>query len=307
MTEQTAAPAPQPAPTPAQEPSMAQIEELLRADEQAEMTGDEPEAEPEAPAEEAPPPPEPEAQAEEPEQAKGGDLRVALREERERRRQAEALAAQTEQNQRILAAAMQQLRQQMNPQQPPPPAPDFETDPAGYLKTELGSLQQWAKQMQEQQAAQAQAFQQQQATAQAEQAVVGQEAAFVKAQPDYYEAVDFMRQKLASKMEVLGVPKEQIAEAVATDMRAFGLKALQAGQNPAEKLFRLAKIEGYNGSAQANSDRLSTIAKGAAATRGARSTAPASNGEMTLEQAARLSYKDLGKMSDDQFQRLMGG
>jgi hypothetical protein len=291
MTEQQAAPE-------APEVSMTQVEELLQADEAAEGQEEPEEAQPEPTPEPAPEP------APEPEQRQGGDLRVALREERERRRQAEQEAAQIKANQRILAAALEQLRPQ-NGQAPQ--VPDFDTDPAAHLKHQVEEVRSWAQQMRQQQEYAAQEAHRQAQIAQAEQAVVAQESSFAKQTPDYYEAVDYVRDRLRVKAEALGVPKDQIDAAVAQDMRQFGLRMLSAGQNPAERLFHFAKIEGYNGPREANSAKLSTIAKGAAATRGARSTAPASNGELTMEQAARMSIKEIGRMSDDEFQRLMGG
>lgn len=297
------APAAAPAEQPAQDVSMEQVAELLAADEAAESGAEPPEAA-EAPQEPQEPPQEPQEAAD---QRQGGDLRVALREERERRRAAEQEAAQIKANQRLLAAAMQQLQQQIAPQQQAPQVPEFDADPAGHLKYQVETVKQTLAQLAQAQAQRQQFEQQQAAQAQAEAAVVNTEAAFVAKTPDYYEALDFMRGKLAQRFETLGVPKEHVQQAVANDLRMFGLRALQAGQNPAEKVFQLAKIEGYNGPAQANSQKLSTIAQGQAASRGARSSAPASNGEMTLEAAAKLSYKELAKMSDDAWARLMGG
>jgi hypothetical protein len=299
------APAAAPAEQPAQDVSMEQVAELLAADEAAESGAEPPEAA-EAPQEPQEPPQEPQEAAD---QRQGGDLRVALREERERRRAAEQEAAQIKANQRLLAAAMQQLQQQIAPQQQPqmPQVPDFDSDPAGNLKYQVETVKQTLAQLAQAQQQRAQWEQQQAAQAQAEAAVVNTEAAFVAKTPDYYEALDFMRGKLAQRFETLGVPKEHVQQAVANDLWQFGLRALQAGQNPAEKVFQLAKIEGYNGPAQANSQKLSTIAQGQAASRGARSSAPASNGEMTLEAAAKLSYKELAKMSEDTWAKLMGG
>jgi hypothetical protein len=94
---------------------------------------------------------------------------------------------------------------------------------------------------------------------------------------------------------------------VANDLRQFGLRAMRAGQNPAEKVFQLATLEGYTASADTSAARLATVAKGVQGTRGARSSAPASNGALTLETASRMSYRELAKMSDDQWAKLMGG
>ncbi len=310
MTTETQAAPPAPAPEPTianAEVSMQQVEDLLRADEEAE-TGLPDEETGEPPAEAAPEPvPDPNA---DPLDNPKGDLRVPLREERERRRAAEQRIDQLAQHQRLLAGYLEQLGKQIAPQQEAeqaPPVPDFDADPAGHLRHQVDTLKSVLSQMSQHQRDQAEAQQVAQQQQAATQAVTYTEAEFAKKTPDYYEAVDYMRDKLARRFSVLGVPKDQIPTAVGRDLQQFGLRALRAGMNPAEKLFQLAKEEGYNGSRVADAERLSTIAKGAAATRGARSSAPASNGELTLQDAGRLSYKELGKMSEAQWQKLMGG
>jgi len=308
MSEQNTQPDTTPAPE-AVEVSMNQVEELLRADEEAENALPEEEPAPEAAA--APEPePEPDPNADPLDNPKG-DLRVPLREERERRRAAEQRIEQLAQHQKMLAGYLEQLGKQITtPERPAaqqPQVPDFETDPAGHLRHQVDTLKSVLGQMSAQQQAQQQQAAVESQRAAAAQAVTVTEGEFAKKTPDYYDAVDFMREKTAKRFEVLGIPKDQIPAAVAHDMQQFGLRALRAGFNPAEKLFQLAKIEGYNGTREANADRLSTIAKGAAASRGARSSAPASNGELTLEQAARLPIKAIAKMSETEWQRLMGG
>lgn len=306
MSEQQQAPA-APAPEASQDVSMEQVDALLRADADAE--GAEPEAEQPEPVAEAAPEPEQPAQQDEHEQPRG-DLRVPLREERERRRQAEQYAAQLAASQRAIGAYLEQMAKQVAPQQPgqeAPQVPDFDTDPAGHLQHQLqtvrGALAQLQEAQQQQQIARQQEAQAQQVVSTVNQA----EASFAAQQKDYYEAVDFMRQRQATKFKALGMPEHMIPDAVSQEMRSFAVKALSAGLNPANSLFQLAKVEGYTAPIADAAAKLDRVAQGVASTRGARSSAPASNGEMTLEQAARLSYRDLGKMSEDEFARLMGG
>lgn len=217
---------------------------------------------------------------------------------------AQAVAGQQQIAQQIAA-----LQQRLSPQQPMPQVPDFESDPAGHLKHQLEVLGSAIGQIRQQEQWRQQQAQQEAALQQAEQAVVGQERAFVDKNPDYYDAVDFMRDKIKRRFETLGIPKESLDAAVAQDMRQFALKALQAGANPAEKVFQLAKVEGYNGRADANSAKLSTIARGVAASRGARSSAPASSGGPSLEEAAKMPYGEFLRKfgSEASWAKLMGG
>ena len=283
--------------------SIEQVEQLLQAQEEEELG-----AEPEAEESVSEPAPEPEQRAvSEPEEGPKGDLRVALREERERRRQAEERWQATMQQQAAMNQYLAELNQRLNPQEAPPPPPDFESDPANYLKHNLDTVQRALGHFAAQQEQAQRAYAQQQQLEAMTAAVNTQEQSFAQKNADYYEALDYMRSRMAEEYKVLGVPEDQIPAAVTQNLRTFGLQALQAQQNPAERIYGLAKARGYNGSREANSDKLSTIAKGVAASRGTRSSAPASNGEMSLAQAAALSYKQIEKMSEDEFRRLAGG
>jgi hypothetical protein len=309
MTD-TSAPAGEQA-TPAAEPaqtesevSMDQVEQLLRADQEAESTGYE---------EPAPEPKQEPAKTEEPAQQADdeprGDLRVPLREERERRRLAEQRAADLAQQQKQLSGFLEQISRQINPQPGAVQAqvPEFEVDPAGHLKHQVETLNQTLASLRAQEEERRQRESANEAIARAQSLVARQEASFVEKNPDYYDALDYVRGKLRARFEILGVPKEELDAAVAQDLKVFGIRSLQGNANPAEKIYKLARIEGYTGTREAQETKLATIAKGTQASRGARSSAPASNEPLTIEQAASLSYKELGRMSEDEWRKLAGG
>jgi hypothetical protein len=240
-----------------------------------------------------------------------GDLRVPLRVERERRRQAEALAQTQMEQQRQLATTLAQITQRLMPQapadEPAPQAPDWNTDPAGYVRHSIDQLNSALQTVQQQQVQQQQLQQQVEAFNQATRSVEDLERGFVEKNPDYYEAVDFVRSKLRAKFEVLGVPANMLNVAVKQDLQRFGLQSLQAGANPAERLFALAKVEGYAGSKASLAAKLDQVSKGQQSTKGARSSAPTSPGAMSMEDAAKLPIKAFQKMSDEDFKALMGG
>lgn len=297
-------PAATPAPAPTDAPmSLEQVDQLLNADRDSEQ-GREPEPEQTevAAASSAPPPAEP------PKDEPAGDLRVPLREERERRRQAEQAVQDLTNQQRQLAAALAQVAPHLLPKKDATPSgPDWETDPAGYLKESISELKQSLATVRKQQEEQAQDAQQKQAFEMATRAVSDLERSFVQQTPDYYDALDFVRNKWRARSEVLGVPKEQVDLVVKEQLQRLGLISLQTGVNPAERLFALAKVEGYTGSKESASAKLDTIAKGQQSAKAQRSSAPASDGATTIEDAVRLSVKAFQKMTDEEFQRLAGG
>lgn len=236
-----------------------------------------------------------------------GDPRVALREERERRRAAEAEVQKSRQNLAQMAAVLQALRQQL-PQQPAPqaqqePVPDFNQDPAGYLRYQVETLRNQLSTVNAEIQRRAQLEAAQQQFAEAVSTVNRFESEFAQSNPDYYDAVDYMRERLAKKLEITGTPKDQIPAMVAQQMRTFGLMKLRAGQNPAEQIFALAKLEGYTGPRESTAAKLSTVAQGQAASRGARPSAPATPGKLTPEAMAQMSYSELAKLDDDAWRR----
>ena len=236
-----------------------------------------------------------------------GDPRVALREERERRRAAEAEVQKARENLAQMAAVLHAMRQQLpkNQQQPEPAEqpPDFNQDPAGYLRYQVETLRNQLSTVNAEIQRRAQLESAQQQFAEAVSTVNRFESEFAQSNPDYYDAVDYMRERLAKKLEITGTPKDQIPGIVAQQMRTFGIVKLRAGQNPAEQIFALAKLEGYTGPRESTSAKLSAVAQGQAGSRGARPSAPATQGKLTPESLAQMSYSELAKLDDDAWQR----
>ena len=72
------------------------------------------------------------------------------------------------------------------------------------------------------------------------------EIEFARQHPDYWQAVEFLRQKRIQELRTLGIDDER---AIMTDLQAQAFQisttALQRGKNPAEVLYELAKMNGY--------------------------------------------------------------
>lgn len=133
------------------------------------------------------------------------------------------------------------------------------------------------------------------------------------AEPDFPAAYDFLVDSRAREMSLAGYQPAEIRRALDLEERAIALAALQAGENPAERLMALARHRGWQSGAgdSAATERLDRLAAGQA---GAKSLSQAGGSAA----APDMTVTRLLRMSDDDFQawcdkhparakRIMGG
>jgi len=196
----------------------------------------------------------------------------ALDAERERRRKAEAKAAELdvkhaaelakaqERLNLLQQAAQEHLQAQQVQQQaqrapePPAPPPDFDTDPAGFIKhnfqllqqrdeareRELAQVRSWTQQQQ-------QAWQQQQQREALAAWGYAQEEQFRAQQPDYGDAIAHLaaaRERLARVTNPNATPA-QIREQVTRETLDTAAMAQQRGMNFGQMLYAIAEAHGY--------------------------------------------------------------
>lgn len=137
-------------------------------------------------------------------------------------------------------AAMQQLQQPAQPQQQPAAPPSIEEDPIGALQHTQRQLAELNNTIQSQ--LQAQQFQH---------AYVSAANAFSAQNPDFRDAYNFAIERSAAEYRVMGMNDQQIAQQLRADEMAMVQKSLQAGRNPAELIYNLAKAKGYEKKAAA--------------------------------------------------------
>ena len=129
------------------------------------------------------------------------------------------------------------------PAEPPAPEPDFVTDPKGYVdaKTEraLAALKQVEERLEPvQQATELQQFLGH---------VAAVEGEFVRATPDYYDALAHVRQVRASQLAELfpSATQAQIAQQLLGEEVSVAHNLVAQGRNPAETVYRLARTYGF--------------------------------------------------------------
>ena len=229
-------------------------------DEQAEKALAEERAASEAVTEPAPEEPEadgadtPETEAEPDAEGKDDQKRVplaALHEARAKNKElqsrvdrAEALASEARAKSDQLEKTWQAMQERAAQQQPKEPeVPSFDEKPLDHLNARL---QQVAELQQHQQAQQQQQLAQQALVQQ----ISGHEAAFIQANPDYYNAVGFAKTARMNELRILGVPEDRLRQTVDAEATQLAVQTMQSGGNPAQVFYDYAKHRGYQKAAQ---------------------------------------------------------
>lgn len=146
---------------------------------------------------------------------------------------------------------VKQLKEQLaalqNPPKAKPAAPDFTADPKGYVdhtvSAALEQLEAATKPVKETaERADAAASQ-----AQFMQALATAEQSFVSTTPDYFEALQHVRNLREAELVTLhpDVPVQQVRQFMAQEELQLAANLMRAGRNPSEVAYGLAKARGY--------------------------------------------------------------
>lgn len=222
----------------------------------------------------------------------------ALHEERKKRQAlAQEVAKLRESDAKREAAFQKLLADQRARQEQQAPAPDFDTNPAEWLKHQLETTGKTVQQLQ----AEREAEQKRNAAIQSEQQFIArvqaQEAEYTKEAPDYPDAVTFLRDKRIRMFELAGMSQQEAAQAVYGESLYYSQMALQQGRNPAEVFYSLAREYGFTGPkkpAPAAEQKLEKLAKGQE--KSSRMSAGGESAEnTTLAQLAELDGEEFDK------------
>ncbi len=122
-----------------------------------------------------------------------------------------------------------------------PKSVDHTEDPLAAI----GELRDWKAQREKED-------QDRQRMSQFQQTVVEREAEFVKENPDYPKAIEFLKEARVREMrDGLGLNDQQISQALAQEAAQTAMYAMQNDLNPAEVFMRLAKVRGFAAEAPA--------------------------------------------------------
>jgi hypothetical protein len=223
---------------------------------------------------------------------------AALHEERRRRQDLQRDVDEGRRNfaalQQQQAAMLAELQRRMNP---PPPPIDEASDPLGAIAQQQRLTAAQVAQLNENFQRQQQVVQEQQFVTNIANNVRQAEADFTTRQPDYQEAVTYLRQAKYNEYVAAGMGEREASQLVVRDAWQLSQYCSQRGESPAERAYAIAKALGYKAQAQA-ADRV------AMQQAGVRASTPAGGG---AQGGGRLSLDVLAKMSPDEFLKATAG
>jgi hypothetical protein len=159
---------------------------------------------------------------------------------------------------RALRAEIAEFRASRQQPQVEEVAPDPNEDPIGALEW---MQKQFAAQAEKQQAQQKETAEQA-ATRMIGERVTSLEADFVASQPDYYDAINHLRQSRANELLELGADPDEVDGMVSREILAGVRDALNQGLNPARVAYSYAKQRGFKPAGQSAEASLDRIAEG---------------------------------------------
>lgn len=264
----------------------------------------EPKVEPEPEKEPAP------AQEEQAQQNEHQRYKAMADEERikrkETQKQIDQLRAENEQLKTTFNKILTRAQEQQEAQ-----APSFEEDPINALRHENEKLKTKVDQLDQDSVRsrqQAEADQKQQQFINTYRTKANE---FKRATPDFDDAYNFLIENRMQEYEVAGYSKEQAEQLAMEDEAAIAANHLGKGGNPAEAIYKLAKLRGYSGKSiindheqiKENKDRLKeNQAKIDNLERGLKASKTVNTGGANAKES--LSLEDVAAMDDTEFSKL---
>lgn len=228
------------------------------------------------------------------------NYKAMAHEERERRKeiqqQLSAHQQQMVQMQNVLTRILDKANQQQQPQ-----ALDFNADPIGVLKQNQEAL---AQELERQRHIENTRLQHETRNAQLEQFDNQYKLSameFVQQQKDFTDAYQYLRNSRIQEFQAAGFTLKEANNLFIDDERAIAAKAFQDGINPAERLYNLSKMRGYNAQSAnnthdkttSNDKKIENLQKGMQASKSL-------NGNGGQREKAPVTLESLMQMQNDE-------
>ena len=121
-----------------------------------------------------------------------------------------------------------------------------------------------------------------------------QEADYRQTQPDYDDALAYLREDAINLMRAMGASDERIGQALEQQFGTMAWNLMQSGQNIPERVYALAKARGYQQKpAVSATDKMQMAQRGVSAARSLGSGGKPSTG--------LIAFESLASMPADQF------
>lgn len=221
------------------------------------------------------------------------NLRAALTEERERRKELQRERQELQAEKQKMEAAFQRF---LESQQPTPQVPNFDDDPLEATRHQLQYTQQEIQNLKEleyQRQQQAEYQYRQNEFANRYQASAYE---FAKQKPDFQQAYNYLMQNRLNEHMTAGYTQEQANRLLIEDELAIASKAFQDEVNPAERIYKLAAMRGYQSNAQPTGEKINQIQRTVSASKSLGSASGKTSRGFSLEALANLSKDELDEV-----------
>jgi hypothetical protein len=157
------------------------------------------------------------------------------------------LRAEQEQTKAQLKALQDEIAKLKEPPKPTPASPDFASDPKGYVDHNLKSAIEKLEGKTEQTAKTAEQAAQESAQTRFHAHLQQTEQQFLTQQPDYYEALNHLRQIRVTEITTLNpeLTQEQVLGALRNEELQLAAMLVRNGRDPHQVAYQLAKARGY--------------------------------------------------------------
>lgn len=223
-------------------------------------------------------------------------MEAERREKAEIKRQMREIREESTKYKEALNRILTSIDRQTQPQEV---VPDFESDPIGALKYENEKLKQNLEKINQRDQQFEQTSKQHQAMNQLVKEYQSKAQEFSRSTPDFNDAYSYVVNQRLSEYEAAGYSRDDAIRLVNEDEAAIVVKALQDDVNPAERIYSLAKVRGYQkqqAQQKPNVQKLDVIEKGLRASKTLNTSSNA--------KTAPLSIESLDAMSDEEFDKI---
>lgn len=145
----------------------------------------------------------------------------------------------------LIADSDKRTREMLEKAEKKAETPKFEDDPAGNLKHENAELKKALEDVRAKVEKQDKAAEQAGKISEFRATVDAKEAAFAKTNPDYWEAAKFLQEAWKDEFAESGFDEADLPKLVVSKALGITGKALQAGKDPAQTIYNLAKRFGF--------------------------------------------------------------
>ena len=201
------------------------------------------------------------------------NYKKAMQEERQKRQEIE----------RKMAVMEERFQQMLQPQDQ---TPSIEDDPISNFDTRIQGIEKANAELEHQRQ-----------IAQQEQQVVTvyqqQAHEFAEKNPEFKEAYSYLVSNRIEELKTLGLDQITAQQAAAQEEFGIALKSLRDGVNPAERLFQIAKMRGFQKATEAHKPNLKVVDKGVKSAKPSNSSAP--QDDLSLEAIAEMDDEEFAK------------